>query len=143
LRISPSCNRFGLVFFCASLSLFADPQVMERLRRVPRCVFDRTSAHRQLLRSELEPTLAACAASARLNLATAAALLPFGAQTAATAGMLSGFRSMALYVAVLPEAADPRLALSFGLYQIPLYLGPLVLAPGYRRLLLWSGERRA
>jgi BASS family bile acid:Na+ symporter len=91
----------------------------------------------------LEATLAACAASAGLNLATAAALLPFGARPAATAGMLSGFRSMALYLAVLPEAADPRVAIFFGLYQIPLYLGPLVLAPGYRRLLRWSGERRA
>jgi BASS family bile acid:Na+ symporter len=83
----------------------------------------------------LEATLVACAASAGLNLATAAVLLPFGVRVAATAGMLSGFRSMALYLAVLPAAADPRVALFFGLYQIPLYVGPLIMTPIYRRLL--------
>jgi hypothetical protein len=83
----------------------------------------------------LEATLAACATAAGLNLATTAALLPFGSRVAATAGMLSGFRSMALYLAVLPAAADPRVALFFGLYQIPLYVGPLVMAPACRWLL--------
>lgn len=68
----------------------------------------------------LEAALAACAATFGLNLVTAAALLPLGMRVAATAGMLSGFRSMALYLAVLPAAADPRVALFFGLYQIPL-----------------------
>ncbi|WP_431268692.1 hypothetical protein [Dankookia sp. P2] len=91
----------------------------------------------------LEATLAACAASSGLNLATTAALLPLGARAAATAGMLSGFRSMALYLAVLPAAADPRVALFFGLYQIPLYLGPLALAPAYRVFLRLNDGRRA
>jgi BASS family bile acid:Na+ symporter len=83
----------------------------------------------------LEATLIACITAAGLNLATAVVLAPFGVQIAATAGMLSGFRSMALYLAVLPTAADPRVALFFGLYQIPLYIGPLVMAPLYRRVL--------
>jgi BASS family bile acid:Na+ symporter len=84
----------------------------------------------------LEATLAACATSAGLNLATTVMLLPLGTRIAATAGMLSGFRSMALYLAVLPAAADPRVTLFFALYQIPLYVGPLVMAPIYRRLRL-------
>ncbi len=83
----------------------------------------------------LQATLVACLMTAGLNLATAAMLSPLGAQVAATAGMLSGFRSMALYLAVLPDGADPRVPLFFGLYQIPLYLGPLVIAPVYRRVL--------
>jgi predicted Na+-dependent transporter len=83
----------------------------------------------------LDATLVACITAAGLNLATAAVLMPFGVQIAATAGMLSGFRSMALYLAVLPAAADPRVPLFFGLYQIPLYIGPLIMAPLYRRVL--------
>lgn len=70
-----------------------------------------------------------------LNLLTAAASLPFGAEAAATAGMLSGFRSMALYLAVLPTDADPGLAMFFGLYQITLYIAPLAMAPIYARML--------
>ena len=91
----------------------------------------------------LQATLAACVACAGLNLATAAALLPFGARVAATAGMLSGFRSMALFLAVLPTAADAHVALFFGLYQIPLYIGPLVMAPAYRWFLRERGRRSA
>jgi hypothetical protein len=83
----------------------------------------------------IEATLAACITAIGLNLATTVALVPYGVQVAATAGMLSGFRSMALYLAVLRAAADPRVALFFGLYQIPLYLGPLIMAPAYRWLL--------
>ena len=88
----------------------------------------------------VEATLVACAATAGLNLATAIVLLPFGARIAATAGMLSGFRSMVLYLAVLPAGADTRVAVFFGLYQIPLYIGPLVMAPAYRRLLRGRGS---
>ncbi|TPG41893.1 hypothetical protein EAH89_28455 [Roseomonas nepalensis] len=83
----------------------------------------------------VEATLVACAATAGLNLATAIVLLPFGVRVAATAGMLSGFRSMVLYLAVLPTGADARVAVFFGLYQIPLYIGPLIMAPAYRWLL--------
>jgi len=83
----------------------------------------------------LQATLAAGLVTIGLNLATVIAVLPFGATVAATAGMVSGFRNMALYLAVLPVAADKRVALFFGLYQIPLYLSPLVMRPLYRRLL--------
>ena len=84
----------------------------------------------------LGTTLIAALVVAGLNAATTVLLLPLGRRIAATAGMLSGFRSMALYLAVLPAAADERVALFFGLYQIPLYLGPLVMQPLYRRLRL-------
>lgn len=83
----------------------------------------------------IEATLVACVATAGLNLVTAIVLLPFGVRVAATAGMLSGFRSMVLYLAVLPAGADARVAVFFGLYQIPLYIGPLAMAPAYRWLL--------
>jgi predicted Na+-dependent transporter len=87
----------------------------------------------------VEATLTACTASASLNLVTVVALLPFGARFAATAGMLSGFRNMAVYLAVLPAGTDPHVALFFGLYQIPLYMGPLVMAPAYRWFLRERG----
>ena len=90
----------------------------------------------------LQATLVACLTSTGLNLATAAILLPLGAQLAATAGMLSGFRSMALYLAVLPATADPHVPLFFGLYQIPLYLGPLTMTPLYRRVMRPRRDRR-
>jgi BASS family bile acid:Na+ symporter len=82
----------------------------------------------------LGTTLLATLTIVGLNLVSAVALLPFGRQVAATAGMLSGCRNMALYLAVLPAATDPTLTLFFGLYQIPLYVGPLLMAPVYRRL---------
>jgi BASS family bile acid:Na+ symporter len=80
----------------------------------------------------VEITVAAALAVIGLNLTSTVALLPFGISIAATAGMMSGFRGLALYFAVLPSDADPRIALFFGLYQIPLYLGPIVAAPVYR-----------
>jgi len=58
-------------------------------------------------------------------------LAPFGWRVAASAGMLSGNRNMALYLAVLPAAADARLALFFALCQFPLFLSPFLLRPVY------------
>lgn len=81
----------------------------------------------------------AFAAVLLFNVVTTILLFPLGLDVAATAGMLSGFRSMALYLAVLPVTADPRLALFFGLYQIPLYVAPVLMAPIYRRLLRSGG----
>ena len=71
----------------------------------------------------LKATLAACVASAGLNLVTAAVLLPFGTRVAATAGMLSSFRSMALYLAVLPTTADTHVALFSVSTSFPSTLG--------------------
>ncbi|MBV8913342.1 MAG: hypothetical protein JOZ05_09920 [Acetobacteraceae bacterium] len=68
-----------------------------------------------------------------LNLLTALALKPLGARVAATAGLMSGNRNMALFLAVLPAATDPRVALFFGLCQFPLFLSPFLLRPVYRR----------
>ena len=53
----------------------------------------------------------------------------------ATAGLMSGNRNMALYLAILPAAADPRIGLFFGLCQFPLFLSPFLLRPLYQRLL--------
>ena len=39
--------------------------------------------------------------------------------------------NMALYLAVLPAAADVRLALFFALCQFPLFLSPFLLRPVY------------
>lgn len=82
----------------------------------------------------LGATSIAALAVAGCNLLSACVALPFGGSVAATAGMLSGFRNMALFLAILPPGADPHVALFFGLYQIPLYLAPLVMKPLYRRL---------
>jgi predicted Na+-dependent transporter len=79
---------------------------------------------------------AAVVADFGLNLVTTVVLAPFGWRAAASAGMLSGNRNMALYLAVLPAAADPRLALFFALCQFPLFLSPFLLRPIYR----WAGR---
>ncbi len=82
-----------------------------------------------------EAALAAFVAALGLNLLTALAFAGFGRVPAASAGLMSGNRNMALYLAVLPAGADPRLALFFALCQFPLYLSPFLLRPVYRRLL--------
>ena len=64
-----------------------------------------------------------------LNLATTLALAPMGWRIAASAGMVGGNRNMALYLAVLPAAADPRIALFFAVWQFPLFLNPFLLRP--------------
>ena len=71
-----------------------------------------------------------------LNLATSLIFLPLGARAAATAGLMSGNRNMALFLAVLPASTDPRVVLFFGLCQFPLFLSPFLLRPVYRRLAL-------
>lgn len=83
----------------------------------------------------VQAVAAAFAVSYGLNASTALALLPLGVRTAATAGLMSGNRNMALYLAVLPAAADPRIGLFFGLCQFPLFLSPFLLTPLYRRWL--------
>lgn len=84
----------------------------------------------------VQAVLAAFAVDYGLNLATTAAFMRLGPRAAATAGLMSGNRNMALYLAVLPAAADPRIALFFGLCQFPLFLSPFLLRPLYRR---WPG----
>ena len=81
-----------------------------------------------------QATLAAFAADFGLNLVTAGAFAWMGRRAAATAGLMSGNRNMALYLAVLPAAADPRIGLFFALCQVPLFLSPFLLRPVYRRL---------
>ena len=79
--------------------------------------------------------VAAFAADFGLNLVTALAFFPLGRAGAASVGLVSGNRNMALYLAVLPAGADPRLGLFFALCQFPLYLSPFLLRPLYRRLM--------
>jgi BASS family bile acid:Na+ symporter len=69
-----------------------------------------------------------------LNAATALAFAPAGPRVALAAGLLSGNRNMALYLAVLPAATDPRILLFFALCQFPLFLSPFLLRPIYDRL---------
>lgn len=72
--------------------------------------------------------------SLALNAATALAFLPAGRRLAMTAGLMSGNRNMALYLAVLPAATDPAILLFFALCQFPLFFSPFLLGPLYRRL---------
>jgi bile acid:Na+ symporter, BASS family len=81
-----------------------------------------------------EAILAAFVASYGLNLLTTVALRPLGARIAATAGLMSGNRNMALFLAALPATTDPRISLFFALYQFALFLSPFLLRPVYRRL---------
>ncbi len=70
-----------------------------------------------------------------LNLATALAFLPLaGPRVSLSAGLLSGNRNMALYLAVLPAATHPDIRLFFALCQFPLFLSPFLLRPVYARL---------
>ncbi|KPQ07143.1 MAG: putative Na+-dependent transporter [Rhodobacteraceae bacterium HLUCCA12] len=58
-----------------------------------------------------------------------------GAGPAAPAlGIVTGNRNIALFLSVLPAALVEDLLLFIGLYQIPMYLTPLVMAPFYRWL---------
>ncbi|WP_240048386.1 bile acid:sodium symporter family protein [Crenalkalicoccus roseus] len=74
-----------------------------------------------------------------LNAATALAFLPAGRRAALTAGLLSGNRNMALFLAVLPAEADRGVLLFFALGQIPMFLMPALLRPLYPRLLPQGG----
>ncbi len=80
-------------------------------------------------------TLAAFITDFGLNAITALAFAWMGRRAAASAGLMSGNRNMALYLAVLPAASDPRIALFFALCQFPLFLSPFLLRGCYRRLL--------
>jgi BASS family bile acid:Na+ symporter len=82
----------------------------------------------------IQAIIAAFAVDYGLNALTTVALSPLGRPAAASAGLMSGNRNMALFLAVLPATTDPRITLFFGLCQIPLFLSPFLLAPIYRAL---------
>ena len=69
-----------------------------------------------------------------LNLATALAFSAAGPRLSLAAGLLSGNRNMALYLAVLPQETAPDILLFLTLCQFPLFLSPFLLGPVYRRL---------
>jgi len=70
-----------------------------------------------------------------LNLVTALAFRGVGLRIALSAGLLSGNRNSALFLAVLPAATDPQVLLFLVLCQFPLFLSPFLLRPVYARLL--------
>ena len=76
----------------------------------------------------------AMAGNLGLNALTAAVLWPLGRRLALSAGMLAGNRNQALFLAVLPAAADPGVLLFFALGQVPMFLSPFLLRPVYARL---------
>jgi hypothetical protein len=81
--------------------------------------------------------LLALVLAVNFGLQVAAALLARarGAGLAAPAlGIVTGNRNIALFLGVLPAALAEDLLLFIGLYQIPMYLTPLVMAPFYRWL---------
>ncbi|WP_431284231.1 bile acid:sodium symporter family protein [Humitalea sp. 24SJ18S-53] len=69
-----------------------------------------------------------------LNILTAAVFAGQGRRLALSAGLLSGNRNMALFLAVLPTTTDARILLFFALCQFPLFLSPAMLRPLYRRI---------
>jgi BASS family bile acid:Na+ symporter len=73
-------------------------------------------------------------AAAGLNLLTAGMRWWAGRRVALAAGLLSGNRNMALYLAVLPATTDPDVLLFFALCQFPLFLSPFLLKPVYARI---------
>lgn len=77
----------------------------------------------------------AFAGTLTLNLATVLVFRVVGLRLALSAGLLSGNRNMALYLAVLPAATDPMVLLFLVLCQFPLFLSPFLLRPIYARLM--------
>ena len=74
------------------------------------------------------------ATSFGFNLLSALLFSWMGARQALAFGLLGGNRNNALYLAVLPAAADPRIAMYFGLTQFALNFTPMLMMPLYRRL---------
>lgn len=70
-----------------------------------------------------------------LNAMTALACAGLGQRLALSAGLMSGNRNMALYLAVMPAATDPGIMLFFVLAQFPLFLSPFLLKPLYGAIL--------
>jgi BASS family bile acid:Na+ symporter len=89
----------------------------------------------------IQALIAAFAVDYGLNLVTTLALIRWGVRPAATAGLMSGNRNMALFLAVLPATTDPGITLFFGVCQFPLFLSPFLLRPLYRPLLSWAARR--
>lgn len=88
----------------------------------------------------VQALLAAFMTNYGLNLVTAGLLWRGGIRMSATAGLMSGNRNIALYLAVLPATTEPRITLFFGLCQIPLFLSLFLLRPVYRQLLSWAAR---
>ncbi len=82
-----------------------------------------------------QATGVAFAADFGLNVLTTLALLWLGLRPAASAGLMAGNRNMALYLAVLPAATDPRITLFFAICQFPLFLSPFLLGAAYRKII--------
>lgn len=81
--------------------------------------------------------------SLMLNAVTAAIFLPWrGRAVALAGGYLAGTRNQALFLAVLPAAADPRVTVFFALGQVPMFVLPFLLRRAYARILPVPGLQR-
>jgi len=78
------------------------------------------------------------AASFGFNLAaqalTVLVFLPAGMMIAVTAALLAGYRNLGLVVGVTAGMMDERFLIFVGIWQIPMYVLPLLMQPLYRRL---------
>lgn len=79
--------------------------------------------------------ISAFAGNLGINLITAIAFAAAGLRVALAGGLVAGNRNMALYLAVLPQATEPKILLFFVLCQFPLFLSPFLLRPLYQRLM--------
>lgn len=76
-----------------------------------------------------------------LNALTAILMLPvLDRRTALTAGMLTGNRNQAVFLAVLPAGADPSVLLFFAIGQVPMFVSPFLLRPIYAAILARGGR---
>lgn len=78
--------------------------------------------------------VAAFAANVSFQALGAIVALPFGRGAALTMGLCSGYRNLALLLAVLGDAATLEFSMFVAAGQLPIYLMPAIQRPLYRRL---------
>lgn len=78
--------------------------------------------------------VAAFAANVSFQALGAIAFLPWGRGGALTMGLCSGYRNLALLLAVLGDAATLEFSMFVAAAQLPIYLMPAIQQPLYRRL---------
>ena len=98
-------------------------------------IMDGVTAHALAYPREVASYLAAAFG---FNLAaqtfTALVFLPAGSRIAATAGLLAGYRNLGLVVGITVGMLDERFLIFVGVWQIPMYVLPLLMQPLYRRV---------
>ena len=98
-------------------------------------IMDGVSAHALAFPREVVAyLLAAFGFNLAAQLLTALVFLPAGARVAATAALLAGYRNLGLVVGITAGMLDERFLIFVGIWQIPMYVLPLLMQPLYRRL---------